>query len=771
MRKQRVFLFIWLCFAFGVSGALAADPEEASLTEIRTYALDIERVLRKTEPSDEEIVDEISTLTRFRSAITRCVQSTKNSLDEKTAQIQSIENNVEELDAKLQRDTERALLESKKEQADATKKLVDCQLLEQRVGDLIKTLTDIQNRRLISEMQFKEKDGFTTAMEVVGNPAKYLREVYIQTLSVLKRLKSLRGDLVKLIPALLIGIMGAIWYRSRLNTRIASYDTTVQKINFSEAYTRVSERYAMWAVPLLSISIFLLFSEYNHANFSNLSQLIFILTGYVLSLALISFLLAPREGYARILTLRRQLAIPMTRSLRSLVTLSTVGGIFYLFLREQEISAEIVEAAQLGAITLFCINALIFLFMLSRARVITQFSRFVCHLISALFVVALISAWLGYRNFCQYILFGALGTSLAGFILWLLGQFTREVFDGLDLGTRRWHQAFRKRLAIRDGEHVPGLIWFRLIAIGFVWSLVVIILLRGWGLSVTGFVLLRRYFFDGFQIGDFTVVPLKIAVGILFFGTILLLSRVVKSRLSSQSMLLSRLEPSARETLVTLTGYMGFLVALLIGLSLAGISFQNFAIVAGALSVGIGFGLQNIVNNFVSGIILLFERPIRRGDWVVVGGTEGFVKNIRVRSTEIETWDRSDVVVPNSEFISSQVTNWTLSNAFGRVIVEVGVAYGTDTQKVKDILLGIAEKHPLVIQKNNFFQVPEPVVLFQAFGSSSLDFELRCFVRDVRKRYVIRSEINFEIDRLFRENDIEIPFPQRDIHIRSDNTK
>ena len=353
----------------------------------------------------------------------------------------------------------------------------------------------------------------------------------------------------------------------------------------------------------------------------------------------------------------------------------------------------------------------------------------------------------------------------------MLGQFTREVFDGLDLGTRRWHQKIRQRLAIEKDDHFPGLIWFRLIAIGFVWSLVVIILLRGWGLSITGFVLLRQYFFDGFQVGNFVVVPIKIALGVLFFGTILMLSRLIKSRLSSQSVVLSRLEPSARETLVTLTGYLGFLIALVLGLSLAGISFQNFAIVAGALSVGIGFGLQNIVNNFVSGIILLFERPIRRGDWVVVGGTEGFVKQIRVRSTEIETWDRSDVIVPNSEFISSQVTNWTLSNAYGRVITSVGVAYGSDTQKVKEILLDVAEAHPSVIQKNNFFQVPEPTVLFSEFGASSLDFELRCFVKDVRRRLLIKSELNFEIDRIFREQNIEIPFPQRDLHIRSDATR
>ena len=153
----------------------------------------------------------------------------------------------------------------------------------------------------------------------------------------------------------------------------------------------------------------------------------------------------------------------------------------------------------------------------------------------------------------------------------------------------------------------------------------------------------------------------------------------------------------------------------------------------------------------------------------MVGATEGNVKKISVRATVIETWDRSDVIVPNSELIASQVTNWTLSNAYGRVLLPVGVAYGSDTKLVHEILMDVAANHPLVIQKNNFFQIPEPVVFFSAFGASSLDFELRCFVRDVRKRLLVRSEMNFEIDRLFRENNIEIPFPQRDIHIRSGN--
>jgi small-conductance mechanosensitive channel len=195
------------------------------------------------------------------------------------------------------------------------------------------------------------------------------------------------------------------------------------------------------------------------------------------------------------------------------------------------------------------------------------------------------------------------------------------------------------------------------------------------------------------------------------------------------------------------------------------VEFTNLAIIAGALSVGIGFGLQNIVNNFVSGLILLIERPIRTGDWIVVGSTEGYVKKISIRSTQIQTFDRADVIVPNSELISGQVTNWMLSDPWGRVRVPVGVAYGSDTTRVMQILVDAANKHPQVM--NNYPGIPEPRVLFIGFGDSSLDFELRCVIRDVDRRLQTRSDLYLAIDTAFREAGIEIPFPQRDLHFRN----
>ncbi len=237
---------------------------------------------------------------------------------------------------------------------------------------------------------------------------------------------------------------------------------------------------------------------------------------------------------------------------------------------------------------------------------------------------------------------------------------------------------------------------------------------------------------------------------------------VLRKRLMRRVLARTHLEPSLQYACSKFAGYVFIAVGLYIALKMVGIDLSSLALVAGAIGVGVGLGLQNVISNFVSGLIILAERPIALGDRVEVDGVAGKVTQIKLRSTTVVTNDNISIIVPNSNFVTNTVVNWSHGDPKVQIRLPIGVAYGTDPEKLRRVLLEVAAAHPKVLKS------PEPNVYFEAFGDSAMNFELGVWTAEMLsspRRF--RSELNFAMEKALRENGIQIPFPQRDLHLRS----
>jgi small-conductance mechanosensitive channel len=263
-------------------------------------------------------------------------------------------------------------------------------------------------------------------------------------------------------------------------------------------------------------------------------------------------------------------------------------------------------------------------------------------------------------------------------------------------------------------------------------------------------------------IGNVTLVPINFVVFPLVIWLSFRLSRFLRFVLENDVLPRVELARGVPAAVSKGTHYVVVLIGFVIAALAAEIPLDRLTIIIGALGVGIGFGMQNIVNNFISGLILLFERPIQVGDIIQFGGLSGRVTDIGIRASMVRTWQGADVIVPNANLISSEVTNWTLSDQLRRIEIPVNVAYGSDPERVMELLVGVADAHDEVLDD------PKPYALFKGFGESALEFELRCWTTEDFLR--VGSELTVEISRSFAGADITIPFPQRDLHLRSVDT-
>ena len=359
----------------------------------------------------------------------------------------------------------------------------------------------------------------------------------------------------------------------------------------------------------------------------------------------------------------------------------------------------------------------------------------------------------GYPDLSAYILNRIIITAIIACVFFIIHRLLSEILRRILL-LGFWGKTFKIRRKVLSSVNF-GL---NLILNPFVALLFIFTILNLWGLSGDFIIHITKKILFGFKVGGVQISLIAIVLGIVVFFGSLAVIKIAKNHLTNNVFAKLNIDDGIKHSLSSGIGFVGFIISVLLAIIVMGADLTNLAVIAGALSVGIGFGLQNVINNFVSGIIILFERPFKVGDWVILDNQEGKIKQINIRSTELETFNKTSVIIPNATLLSSSIINLTHDDNWTRKSVKVGVAYGSDVKKVTEILLECAKKHKYVLKN------PAPYVLFQDFGANSLEFELRCYSNNIWEGWSIPSELRYEINKRFIEEKIEIPFQQVVIH-------
>ena len=323
-----------------------------------------------------------------------------------------------------------------------------------------------------------------------------------------------------------------------------------------------------------------------------------------------------------------------------------------------------------------------------------------------------------------------------------------------------WIKTFKlRKQLLSKADFLMTLLVTPLLVLFLIYSLLTL-----WGMPGAFMLQAVKKLVFGFKVGGINISLISIVTGLLVFLISLTLVKMMKNRLSNNLLNRINMEEGIKHSLISGFSFTGFIISAILAIVAMGVDLSNLAVIAGALSVGIGFGLQDVIKNLVSGIILLFERPFKVGDWVLIGGEEGKIKQINIRSTEVETFNKASVIIPNATLISSSLTNLTHGNNWQRQTIAVGVSYDSDAEQVTKLLLECARSCKKVMK------VPAPYVLFKNFGESSLDFELRIYVSDIWSGWSAGSDVRYEILRRFREANINIAYPQIVVHQGSEDT-
>lgn len=385
-----------------------------------------------------------------------------------------------------------------------------------------------------------------------------------------------------------------------------------------------------------------------------------------------------------------------------------------------------------------------------------------------LILVALSSvgfAIVGYSEASVWLLSRLIDVGFLTLVLAMVRGLIRDITGIVNDPETRAHRLVQRFTGASDGAISRTVFWLNILfdlvtALAALFSIALIV-----GMSVGDMYLVVLRGLEGFDVGNVRISPGSLLSGLIAFFVALIATRMIQRGLVKRIFPHTHIDTGIQHSVTAGIGYVGVTLALLTAVAVVGFDLSNLALIAGALSVGIGFGLQAIVNNFVSGLILLAERPIKVGDWIKIGAFEGTVKRINVRATEIQTFQRSEVIIPNSELITSALINYTHKDKYGRIDVAVPVSYGEDPNRVGEILLEIAAEHPMIATW------PEPYLFFHGFDDVAMRLQLRVYLIDINNFLTVTNDLHFAVAERLRAAGIAFPRPHVDTRLRRDDVQ
>lgn len=648
-------------------------------------------------------------------------------------------------------------------------KIANAELAKAKIDEINDLILKQRNSQLFNDIMLKESS-ILAPNEFATSLLSFFKFIYELVLSPFRWFDNLSAHEQKIQRnslTMVVFLLMAVWlFTYQAGYFIKKHYGYAQDIDLPNSEQKLKAALWEWlargGISASALICFLLWIGQEHLIISSdfglfLQNLALFVLYFIVLLSLAKVILSPYRPKWRLAPLMNDRAISLYKSLHFACGAICIITFFQTLATEMKHDVAIIYALTIlsNAVKAFCIALIsIRAFYTSPTEDVdnddtsldtrSKLSLGICIFILFAFGLSL----LGYVSLSEFIINKFIGAALIGCGFYILNKILVLIFH-LFLKLKlfsHWLKISKKNLLKIE-------LWLKIILTPFIWLVAILCILAFWGVSVDIFLLNLKSFLIGFNFGGVHISIISIFLGILAFFISLFVFKLLKNSFISGNLSQIDMDEGIKSSLVAGIGFFGFFISLILAIAVMGGSFESIAIIAGALSLGAGLGLQNMVSNLVAGLTILFERPLKPGDWVIINGQEGVVKQINIRSTTLEAPNKADIIIPNSEIISSSLVNLTYGDKVGKAEINVSVAYDCDIELVKQTLIDIALQNPFVMKN------PVPGVSVSNFSSSGLELQLNCFLANVYNKGNVTNDIKEDILKKFRELGINFPTP------------